>query len=132
MKISLLLVTSRAADVAELTEILSESQWGLTCVSRLKDAETEIKAAAAPIVLLDRDITACWQDTMKRLITLRRRACVILISNVSDQYLWDEVIQHGGFDCLARPFRKEQALSTLVFALAHSRTSWPTTAVEQH
>jgi FixJ family two-component response regulator len=64
---------------------------------------------------------------MRRLIKTRRGACVVLLSSVADQYLWDEVVHQGGFDLLTRPFRKEQVLSTLMFAYAHCRTPWPKT-----
>jgi DNA-binding NtrC family response regulator len=127
-QIPLLIVTSRAEDVRELKLLLSETPWELTGISHLEDADAALKGAAVPILLFDRDSSgATWQSTMKRFIKLRRGACVVLLSNVSDQYLWEEVIQHGGFDLLTRPFRKEQVLSTLVFAYAHCRTPWPKT-----
>jgi DNA-binding NtrC family response regulator len=127
-KIPLLIVTSRAEDVRELKDLLHESPWELTGISRLEDADAALRAAEVPILLFDRDSpNATWQATMKRFIKLRRSACVVLLSNVSDQYLWEEVVQHGGFDLLTRPFRKEQVLSTLVFAYAHCRTPWPKT-----
>ena len=121
-KIPLLIVTSRSEDVLELQGILSEVPWELTCPD---DPSAALKSAPIPILLLDRDTTENWQDTIKQMTKLRRGACLILVSNVSDQYLWDEVIQHGGFDCLARPFRREQVLSTLMFAYAQCRTPWP-------
>jgi DNA-binding NtrC family response regulator len=127
-KVPLLLVTSRPEDVKELASILEETPWELSNASHLEDPSAALKCAAVPIVLFDRDRAgACWQVTMRRLVKSRRGACVVLLSNVSDQYLWDEVVQHGGFDLLARPFRKEQVLSTLMFAYAHCRTPWPKT-----
>jgi FixJ family two-component response regulator len=50
---------------------------------------------------------------------------VILLSSVSDPYLWDEVAKRGGFDVLTRPFQRKAVLSMLVFAHPHCRTSWP-------
>jgi FixJ family two-component response regulator len=125
-KIPLLILTARAEDLGELTELLAESPWELTSVPQLEDAAVALKSATAPILLFDRDTAgASWRETVKRLVKSRRQACVVLLSNVSDQYLWDEVVQQGGFDLLTRPFRKEQVLSTLVFAYAHCRTPWP-------
>jgi FixJ family two-component response regulator len=125
-KIPLIIVTSRAEDVADLKAILHDTPWELAGIPRIEDAAIALKEASAPILLFDRDTAgACWQDTMKRLIKSRRSACVILLSSVADQYLWDEVVQQGGFDVLARPFRKEQVLSALVFAYAHCRAPWP-------
>jgi len=123
---SLLVVTSRAEDVSELNEILRETSWLLTDVSSLDDAIVKLKAVALPIIFYDRDAAGvCWQETIERLIAARQGACVVLISNVADQYLWEEVVQHGGFDLLSRPFRKDQVLSALAFAHAHLRAPWP-------
>jgi FixJ family two-component response regulator len=127
-KIPLLIVTSRPGDVGELASLLEETPWDLTDASQLEDPAVALKGATVPILLFDRDAAAaCWQVTMRRLVKSRRGVCVVLLSSVSDQYLWDEVVQHGGFDLLARPFRKEQVLSTLMFAYAHCKTPWPKT-----
>jgi FixJ family two-component response regulator len=127
-KIPLLIVTSRAEDVEELTSILHDTPWELTDASHLEDPATALKGAAVPILLFDRDSAGgCWQVAMKRMIKSRRGVCVVLLSSVADQYLWDEVVHQGGFDLLTRPFRKEQVLSTLMFAYAHCRTPWPKT-----
>jgi FixJ family two-component response regulator len=125
-KIPLLMVTSRAEDVKDLLALLLETPWELTAISSLDEAAAALKAAHVPILLFDRDTNgAPWQSTMKRLIHSRRNACIVLVSSVSDQYLWDEVVQQGGFDLLTRPFRREQVLSTLMFAYAQCRTPWP-------
>jgi FixJ family two-component response regulator len=128
LKIPVLIVTSHAEDVEELTSILTETPWDLTDASHLQDPSTALKGAAVPILLFDRDTPGeSWQVAMKRMIKSRRGACVVLLSSVADQYLWDEVVHQGGFDLLTRPFRKEQVLSTLMFAYAHCRTPWPKT-----
>ena len=124
-KIAVVIVTSRGEDVPELRALLLDSPWELTAVPQIEDAAAALRAASAPILLFDRDAAASWQDTVKRFVKSRRNTCVVLLSNVADQYLWDEVVQQGGFDLLPRPFRKEQVLSTLVFAYAHCRTPWP-------
>jgi DNA-binding NtrC family response regulator len=127
-KIPLLIVTSRAEDVEDLTSMLHDTPWELTDASHLEDPSTALKGAAVPIMLFDRDAAdAGWQTAMRRLIKTRRGACVVLLSSVADQYLWDEVVHQGGFELLTRPFRKEQVLSTLMFAYAHCRTPWPKT-----
>jgi DNA-binding NtrC family response regulator len=125
-KIPLLIVTTRAEDIDELKALLWDAPWELTEVAQLEEAAGALKSAPAPILLFDRDTAGeVWQEALKRLIKVRRNACIVLLSSVADQYLWEEVVQHGGFDVLARPFRKEHLLSTLVFAYAHCKRPWP-------
>jgi FixJ family two-component response regulator len=126
LKVSVSIITSRAEDIRELNDFLHGTPWELIDVSDLEGAAVALKTTAVPILLFDRDTAgSCWQTTMKGLIRKRRGTCVILLSNVTDQYLWDEMVQQGGFDLLTRPFKKEQVLSTLVFAYAHCRVPWP-------
>jgi FixJ family two-component response regulator len=131
--IPLLMVTSRAEDVEELKSLFRETPWELNDVSNVEQAVAALKAAPVPILLFDRDLDSeHWQATMKRFIHSRRGACLVLVSSVADQYLWDEVVQHGGFDLITRPFRREQVLSTLMFAYAHCRTPWPKAGAKSH
>lgn len=124
--VSLLIVTSRVEDAPELREVLRDTPWKLAQIPDLDGTDAVLKTAEVPILFFDRDIAgAGWRETIKRLVHSRRDACIVLLSNVADQYLWDEVVQQGGFDLLTRPFRKEQVLSTLVFAYAQFRNPWP-------
>jgi DNA-binding NtrC family response regulator len=126
--ISVLIITSRLKDEAELKELLQDTSWELEAVPQMEDAAAALKAAAVPLLLFDGDTAGRhWREKMEAFAKLKRNACVILLTNVSDQYLWEEVVRHGGFDLLTRPFRKEQVLSTLLFAYAHCRTPWPKT-----
>jgi AmiR/NasT family two-component response regulator len=127
-KIPVLMITSRPEDEAELKELLHNSPGELETLPRIEDPAAALRAAAVPLVLFDGSTADTqWREEMKALIQSRRNACVILLTNVSDQYLWEEVVQQGGFDLLTRPFRKEQVFSTLLFAYTHFRTPWPKT-----
>jgi len=125
-KISVLIITSRPEDVVELKQLLHDTPWELEALPAIEDAAAALKTAAVPMLLFDGEtVGPHWREKLKALAKSKRNACVILLSKVSDQYLWEEVVQHGGFDLLTRPFRKEQVLSTLLFAYAHCRTPWP-------
>ncbi len=124
-----LLVSAQDADRRAFDAILSGTQWALIAVPDLANAIAELSRAVFPIVLYDRDLSGGpWQRTVKELSAAQAGTCIILLSSVSDQYLWDEVVQHGGFDVLARPFEKQQVLSTIDFAYTHWRTAWPAVA----
>ena len=122
--------TTRQDDAANLSAILEGTPWALNEAAIRAEAVRIVRETSVPIVLCDRDVGAGpWQETMAALIAARRGACVILLSIVADQYLWDEVIRLGGFDVLTRPFQKEQVLAMLMFAYTHWKTSWPKSSV---
>jgi|ERR1041385_6331385 DNA-binding NtrC family response regulator len=129
-KVHILLASARAEDRRSLAAILDGTPWRLIETDDRAEAVKTLHGIEVPIVLCDRDLPGSpWQETIRTLIAARTNACVILVSNVADQYLWDEVVQRGGFDVLTRPFHKDQVLSMLDFAHTHWKTGWPTTKV---
>jgi hypothetical protein len=89
-KISVLIVTSHAEDVGDLRDLLLDTPWELTAVRDLDAAAEALWAAEVPMLLFDRDVAAgCWQDAIRKLTRIHPTACVVLLSNVADQYLWD-------------------------------------------
>lgn len=124
-KVSLLILSSRPEDFFELSELLRGTSMELAAAANMEEASNALRGGAFPIVLLDRDWSERWQSAIAQITKMRRKTCVVLLSSVSDQYLWDETVQHGGFDILTRPFKKEQVTSTLHFAYVHARAPWP-------
>lgn len=50
---------------------------------------------------------------------LTHGACVILISAVSDGFLWQEVVRRGGLDVLSKPLRPDHAANVIKWAMAY-------------
>jgi hypothetical protein len=50
---------------------------------------------------------------MDRLAAGSPESCIFLVSPVKDDYLWCDVLSHGGFDVLIRPFRSEIVARTI-------------------
>ena len=78
------------------------------------------------VVLLDRHFQGSdWRYSVSSLPNPAANRCLILLSDVSDPYLWNELVQHGGFDVLARPFECSALFRTLAFAQRHCEAGWP-------
>ncbi len=122
----ILVISARVDDRRGLDPILNGTEWSVVDAADIVRAIDALKRSAFPIVLFDRDLAGgAWQDTLRMLRAASDRACVILLSNVSDEYLWNEVISLGGFDVLTRPFHKDQVVSMLDFAHTYWKTTWP-------
>lgn len=73
-----------------------------------------------PVILLDRDWPGIeWRPVVERLSASPHRACVILMSGVSDDYLLQEVIRRGGYDILSKPLRAENVARLVKLALSY-------------
>jgi FixJ family two-component response regulator len=74
----------------------------------------------APIILLDRD----WPDTewkvvVQTLAASTHRACVVLMSGVVDDYLWQELVRRGGYEVLSKPLRSGDVIRVMKLALSY-------------
>lgn len=105
-----------------LNPIFRQNAWQLTPAETPEDGIKAIRATGAPIVILDRDITGeDWRPAVRRLAE-STSACVILASQVVDDYLLDEVIQHGGYDVIAKPLRAQEVIHAVEFASAATKS----------
>ena len=125
-EIPILLATSRDDDATSLREVLAHTRWTLVRAHAWTDAFRAQTEFGFPIVLYDRDLAGIpWHEGVPLMMRAGRPPAIILLSAVADPYLWDEVVQAGGFDLLPRPFRRDETLAMIAFAHTHWKTAWP-------
>jgi DNA-binding response OmpR family regulator len=109
-----LAVTRSEADLKDLRSIADRSGWELTGTPDCEVALSILTRLPVPVVLCDRDLPGRdWRESVKCLLSPVAPPCVILTSSVNDSYLWQEVVQTGGYDVLVKPFHEEQVVSTV-------------------
>jgi DNA-binding NtrC family response regulator len=122
--VPVVLCSARPDDHEDLARFFADSRWTLFAASSAEAALDLLRDTKAPILLSDRALLGPrWQEAVRAFVAARPHACVILLSEVSDPYLWDEVIHCGGFDVLGRPLRRAKVLSLLEFAYVHATTA---------
>lgn len=83
-----------------------------------EEAVSIVNQLTAPVVLLDRDWPGTeWKAAVERLASSPHHACVILLSGVSDVYLWQELTQRGGYDVLPKPLQADKVARVVKLAL---------------
>ena len=74
----------------------------------------------APVILFDRDWPGNqWKVIVQTLAASAHRACVVLMSGVADDYLWQELVRRGGYDILAKPLRADDFTRVMKLALSY-------------
>lgn len=88
------------------------------------DAWDDMGRLSSPVILYDRDWpNAEWRTTVHSFATSEQRPCVILMSRVADEYLWQELIHWGGHDLVTKPLRAEDVSRTLKLALSYWKSA---------
>lgn len=91
-----------------LADIGARSGWQVLFVNTCADAAAALGQGNVPVVLCDRELLGMgWRSAVERLSAPPQRACVILLSEAVDTYLWNEVIRGGGYDVLPKPLRED-------------------------
>ena len=121
----LLFVSERDGDREALRQCLGDTRWELVSARDCGEGLGVLRSLPVPVALCERELPgADWHDSVRSLLASTRPVCVILVSPVVDCYLWEEVIQIGGFDVISRPFIRSEVVRTVDFALAHWNTGW--------
>ena len=121
-----LLASERDDDYRTLQALLQNTKWTLVRPLSWGEVSSFCDRLVNPVVLVDRHFQGSdWRFTVASLLNTTASCCLILLSDVSDSYLWNELVQQGGFDVLARPFEKVSVHRTLAFAQKHFEAGWP-------
>jgi FixJ family two-component response regulator len=108
------------AERRALTGICSRNRWNLLFAETCEAARTALDKLKAPVILCDRDLPGKgWRGAVEDLASSPHRACIILVSEVVDTYLWNEVVSKGGFDVLSKPLREEDVVRAVRLAWSY-------------
>jgi len=114
---ALLAILSDGSDQHVVKQFTDSNQWDLNAVSAVEDAAPSVGAEVSPVILLDRDLAGQdWRDTVRMLASHPSAPAVILVSHVVDQYLFTEVVHHGGYDVISKPLQVDELRRALGLA----------------
>lgn len=120
-----LLLLSDSEEDHEFVRVAAQRYgWDALLLHRCEDALPHLRVGAFSIIICDRDLPGFdWRDTVEMLVASAPDASVLLTSPVNDDFLWQEVIQRGGYDVLVKPFEMQGFSHTIDQAWWFWRTS---------
>ncbi|MCU1328884.1 MAG: response regulator receiver protein [Bryobacterales bacterium] len=103
-----LVVTAPPDDHTFFSCLGETCRWKLTVTGSVGEALELVASLNFPLIVCDRELPGQqWRNVIARMKERAPRSCVLLISPVSDDYLWREVLRHGGYDVIPRPLQTE-------------------------
>jgi len=92
--------------------------WELRFAISPRDGFSLASQSHFDLILCDRHQPGYpWREVMDRVASSSPRSCILLVTPVSDDHLWREVLQQGGYDVLMRPLSEEGALHAVQSAM---------------
>jgi len=123
--IRLLVITADCDFYSHLSEAASTSGWSIRAAATLEEAIPAVQDGSFPLVVYDCNPADDWRAAFDRLRSVNSSICLVLASRATDPYLWQEVIQAGGFDLISRSAAQDEVIHKLRFAWFWNETSQP-------
>jgi DNA-binding NtrC family response regulator len=115
--VKLVAITQNPDDAETLRQIAARCGWRIAIVDSSVAAILSLNDQPTPLVICDRDLAGeAWRDVLAKIAALPRAVCVLLASSVVDDYLWNDVIRHHGYDVVAKPFQPDELHRLVTFA----------------
>jgi len=103
-------------DRGMVREVFCQSGWKLCEVGDAGEALECARRNRVHVVIAE---GAGWERLLDDLRQLPQPPQLVVTSRTADDYLWSEVLNHGGFDVLPQPFDREE-LQRVVAAAGRS------------
>ena len=102
-----LLISPFEADLLFLRRMFDDANWRLFTAHTCKEGMAQLDHEQIPIVICEAQLAdGSWKDLLSRLAPILEPPRVIVASDRADERLWSEVLNLGGFDLVATPFRQ--------------------------
>ena len=116
----LLVILCSDADVSLFQRAaVQRTNWNLATAQNWDEAAPLLASSQFAVIVYDRDLpNRDWRQTVRDLTSFS--PCILLASKGVDSSLWQEVVQCGGHDVLAKPLEEQGVLKTIDQALRYT------------
>ena len=107
-----------------MTELCKRNKWELFFATKREEAERFLRELKPQIMLFDRDLAGPdWREFVAGFAAATSGVCILLLSTVIDDNLWNDLVSNGGYELLRKPLREEEVSR----AVRMARSYWSST-----
>lgn len=107
-------------DRSLMTDLCQRNKWELFFVAKREEAERVLRELKPQIMLFDRDIAGRdWREFVTGFAATSPGACIMLVSKVIDDNLWNDLVLNGGYEVLRKPLREEDVSRAVKMAWSY-------------
>ncbi len=117
---NILLISASTEDRQTFERIAAKAAWQVNFAGTCEESLQRLRDSQFGVILFDRDIAGGdWRQNFSVLHAAAPVSCIILVSRVNDDYLWEEVVHQGGYDVLSKPFQESQVAASISLAWSY-------------
>jgi DNA-binding NtrC family response regulator len=92
-----------------MMDLCRRHQWEAFFATSREEAEWALQELKPQIMLFDRDVAGSdWREFVTRFAARSSGACIMLVSKVIDDNLWNDLVSSGGYEVLRKPLRDDE------------------------
>jgi DNA-binding response OmpR family regulator len=98
-------------DLSFFQHMFDDAGWKLLTARTRRQAAADLSHGPIAVVVCERHlIDGNWKDVLSRLASILNPPRLIVVSHRSDDGLWTEVLNMGGFDLLSAPLQEVEVV----------------------
>jgi FixJ family two-component response regulator len=118
--VTVICLLSEDPDRSLMTALCRSQRWDVFFASTRHQAEQALRQLQPQIMLFDRDIAGQdWREFVTCFAAASGGMCIMLVSKVIDDYLWNELVSNGGYEVLRKPLREEEVCRAVKMAWSY-------------
>jgi CheY-like chemotaxis protein len=107
--VTILCLLAEDQDRSLIADLCQSNPWEVFFATTRQEAEQVLQTLKPQIIFFDRDMAGQdWRGFVTGFAAASGRACIMLVSKVIDDYLWNELVSNGGYEVLRKPLREDQ------------------------
>jgi DNA-binding NtrC family response regulator len=92
-----------------MTGLCRGNQWRVCFSKTREEAEKALRELKPQVMLFDRDLAGQdWREFVKGFASASGGACIMLVSKVVDEHLWNDLVSNGGYEVLRKPLHNDE------------------------
>ena len=116
-------------DYQALRTILNDPLWQVSKAGSCKSAIARLSRRHISVAVCECNLPdGSWRDILNHITELADPPVLIVTSRLADEHLWAEVLNLGGFDLLAKPFREWEVAYAIAAACRRKNIPFPHSA----
>lgn len=115
--VTVLSVSGSESDHSALGHLFRHTKWTLLESKNCAEAVAMLEKGPVPVVICDHALPdGNWMDLLDRFAELAAPPLLIVAARLADDRLWAEVMNHGAFDVLEKPFNHSELVRVVSLA----------------
>jgi DNA-binding NtrC family response regulator len=119
-RVTIICLLDEDPDRSLMIDLCRRNQWEVFFAAKREEAERVLRELNPQIVLFDRDIAGQnWREFVTGFAAASGGACIMLVSKVIDDNLWNDLVSNGGYEVLRKPLREDEVSRALRMAWSY-------------